>query len=175
MPRKKKVKKPSFDSAESKDSRNADKSVNFIEKNIHEAEIRGPKTEFMITPEAKTMIIEAKPEEKKEIPISESETGSKKERHYVRTAVILLILLIILDIVFLVYFLKPDLSFLKFNTGKVVEGVSTNLSKCEDGTLEGKCSGNKPFYCYNGELIKSAYNCGCPEGYKLKFQDCVKA
>lgn len=43
---------------------------------------------------------------------------------------------------------------------------------CEDGTIEGECSLNQPYFCNNGELIKSTYNCGCPLNKILINDDC---
>lgn len=47
-----------------------------------------------------------------------------------------------------------------------------NLPKCSDGTLYNECSTNKPYYCYEGDLVRKAATCGCPEGYPVNFQDC---
>jgi len=36
--------------------------------------------------------------------------------------------------------------------------------KCSDGTFYDKCSGQKPYFCSGGELVKRCSTCGCPEG-----------
>ena len=37
-----------------------------------------------------------------------------------------------------------------------------NYPNCSDGTYYNQCSETKPFYCFNGTLIKKASICGCP-------------
>jgi len=57
-----------------------------------------------------------------------------------------------------------------------MENVSTiaqELKKCADGTLSGKCSENRPYYCNNGSLINKAPICGCPENYTLNEEECA--
>ncbi|MFH0884363.1 MAG: transglutaminase-like domain-containing protein [Candidatus Micrarchaeota archaeon] len=54
----------------------------------------------------------------------------------------------------------------------------TNLAncppqKCDDGTVYGACSTEKPKYCRNGLLIFNATLCGCPEGQELFYTQCV--
>ncbi|PIU72787.1 hypothetical protein COS79_01040, partial [Candidatus Woesearchaeota archaeon CG06_land_8_20_14_3_00_33_13] len=49
--------------------------------------------------------------------------------------------------------------------------LGDETDKCSDGTLFGKCSSTKPYYCDNsdltyggnGILIKNCQKCGCPE------------
>jgi hypothetical protein len=102
-----------------------------------------------------------KSEEKKIKPI----------KNPVRLLVFLIILLVIVNLLTLYAYYKPDLgkvmNFFKFKTANAV-----NDSKCPDGTLDNKCSKNKPYYCYQKELVKKAGTCGCPEGYEKNFQDC---
>jgi len=97
----------------------------------------------------------------------------EKKKDYIFILVILLIILLVIDIITL-YFFRPDLfNFLKFQP-KVIE-VDKEVLRCSDGTPYDSCSKNKPYYCHNGELLKKAYTCGCPEGYITDFQDCKKA
>jgi len=35
---------------------------------------------------------------------------------------------------------------------------------CSDGTVFGQCSGNKPLFCQNGNLVNSCQSCGCSSG-----------
>jgi hypothetical protein len=99
---------------------------------------------------------------------------NKKNNNLGKTLVILVIILIIIDGLSLYYYFnknspkdsKDDVT----TTGKA---VSTS-KKCEDGTAYDQCSKNLPFFCYDGALIKKAALCGCPEGYKASFQNCVK-
>lgn len=114
--------------------------------------------------------------EKKKGEIEEPEVKRKK-KSYKGTLVFLIIVLLILDIFAWYFYYKPDIklsipSFLKpksDNTNQSVPG-----EKCADGTLYNTCSKNKPYFCYEGELLKKAATCGCPSGYKLGFQDCLK-
>ena len=39
-----------------------------------------------------------------------------------------------------------------------------DCNKCSDGTAFGKCSGAKPLYCDNGDLVNKCNLCGCPTG-----------
>jgi cytoskeletal protein RodZ len=110
--------------------------------------------------------------------LSSNNSLSKKEnRGYVKLLVILIVVLIIVDILSLVAYYKPDFSkIIKSNTANTTtNNKQASSTKCSDGTAESTCSKNKPFYCYNKALVKSASNCGCPTGYKQDFQDCVKA
>ena len=107
------------------------------------------------------------------------EFNEKKEKElkksYLKTLVILIIALVIVDSISLIYYYKPNISF-NFGSNSNKSNNSNNIvvkdSKCEDGTLFDSCSNNKPFYCYQGQLLKKAATCGCPEGYKIAFQDC---
>lgn len=45
---------------------------------------------------------------------------------------------------------------------------------CSDGTLNSRCSMNKPYYCLNHTLIKDPGRCGCQEGYKPHNDECIK-
>ncbi|MBS3080085.1 hypothetical protein J4221_01320 [Candidatus Pacearchaeota archaeon] len=107
-----------------------------------------------------------------EIYKEEKETKHKKPYF---TLVFLILMLVIFDIISFSYLGLFNLSL--FNLGNGVNN-SDNIQedfddkKCSDGTLYNNCSEDKPYYCYNGELIKKAFTCGCPEGYEVDFQDC---
>lgn len=105
---------------------------------------------------------------------NKEDSESVEKRKYVNVLVLLVILVIVIDLIAFIYYIKPDFDFLKFKSSNVVSNGNTKPvnGKCSDGTKEGACSTNKPYICYNGELLKSAYACGCPEGYKVDFQDC---
>jgi len=45
---------------------------------------------------------------------------------------------------------------------------------CEDKTLYNRCSLEKPYFCFNGTLVKNSTFCGCSYGYEPKENDCVK-
>jgi len=113
--------------------------------------------------------------EEKNYSKKEGEGGNKK---YVKILVTLIIILLIIDIISLVAYYKPDFSSMikSNNSVKINESSSNNINvkKCSDGTLIGGCSQQKPLFCYNGELLKNAAVCGCPSGYKIDFQSCVK-
>ena len=107
------------------------------------------------------------------------EPVSKKEgRKYVRTLVILVIILLVIDAVSLIAYYKPDIgSLFKLGDGNKA-GTNSNGSavngNCKDGTKNGECSTNKPYLCYSGDLVLNAPACGCPSGYKIDFRSCVK-
>ena len=109
-------------------------------------------------------------------PVTET-SGKKPMKKEVKVLVILVIILLIIDVLSLYLYYKPDLSgftdFFKFKSAKAIE-ESNNSKQCKDGTFYDNCSKNKPYYCYNGELLKKAANCGCPKGYNVDFQDCKK-
>jgi len=109
-----------------------------------------------------------------EISLTTNQNLTSRKKSPVKTLVILIILILLVDVVFFLAYLKPDLktTLSNFFKPRVVDNPST--LKCNDGTPYNSCAKNKPYYCYNGELLKSAYNCGCPEGYKIDFQDCKK-
>lgn len=86
-----------------------------------------------------------------------------KPNNKITILVILIVAIIVIDIYSYFYFQK-------FN----FRGLEITDIKCEDGTINGTCSKEKPFYCYNKELLKKAFTCGCPKGYKIYFQDCKK-
>lgn len=43
---------------------------------------------------------------------------------------------------------------------------------CSDGTFYDQCSTEKPYYCFNGTIIKNSTECGCPKDYRIKGNDC---
>jgi len=52
--------------------------------------------------------------------------------------------------------------------------AQTSKEKCSDGTLNGKCSSYKPFFCSDGELVPKPSECGCPSGSELKNGNCIQ-
>lgn len=105
----------------------------------------------------------------------EKTAAKKYNKKYVWILVCLIIIILVIDIIALVAYYKPDLSgFIKFNNSGSSVDRQNSSSKCSDGTADGSCSKNKPFYCYKGTLIKKSSLCGCPSGYKQDFQSCVK-
>ena len=106
----------------------------------------------------------------------EKSAAKKYNRKYVWILVCLIIIILVIDIIALFAYYKPDLSgIFKSQTKKGEQADGVGNRKCSDGTPEAECSKNKPFFCYNGKLLKSALMCGCPSGYVRDFQDCVKA
>lgn len=98
---------------------------------------------------------------------------SEKKKSYVGLLVFLIIILIVLDLASLYLYYKPEIKipdFFKFKQAKVV----SEPLKCADETPYNQCSKNKPYYCYNGNLLRNANMCGCPEGYEINFQSCKK-
>lgn len=49
-----------------------------------------------------------------------------------------------------------------------------SVLNCTDGTLYNQCSGDKPYYCSNGTLIKNASACGCPSDYRARGNECER-
>ncbi len=100
-----------------------------------------------------------------------------KKKKYVRILVILVIILLLMDVIALVAYYKPNFSGF-FKSGSSATGSNSNNSavkgQCKDGTKEGVCSSDKPYFCYEGNLVKKAAGCGCPAGYKIDFQDCKR-
>ncbi len=106
------------------------------------------------------------------------ENNEKKDINYpklkkLKVLVYLIIIIVVLDALVLLYFLKPNFDFFE-KSNNITEKVTTNGLACKDGTPNEKCSIEKPYYCYKGELLKKAFTCGCPIGYKADFQDCKK-
>lgn len=90
----------------------------------------------------------------------------KKKRSQIVTLAILVAVLILMDAV-IIYYL--------YNESKSTQEKSkSEVSRCSDQTPYSSCSTEKPYYCVNGELLKKAFTCGCPEGYEVNFQDCKK-
>ncbi len=94
----------------------------------------------------------------------------------IKLLVILVIILIIVDFLSLIFYIKPDFSSWKFNfVGSTQEKNASEYlqeGKCEDGTPFNACSDTLPLFCYNGELLDKAFSCGCPSGYVVEFQGC---
>lgn len=44
---------------------------------------------------------------------------------------------------------------------------------CGDGTAEGFCSNNQPYFCEDGKLIEKASICGCPEILNISGDSCI--
>jgi hypothetical protein len=103
----------------------------------------------------------------------------KKEKSgYAKFLVILIIILVVIDVISLIAYFQPDFSkVVKFSNSNssLPANKSTIKTKCSDGTALNSCSKNKPSYCYQGDLVSKANLCGCPSGYTLDFQSCVKA
>lgn len=68
-----------------------------------------------------------------------------------------------LAIIFIIYLL------LNFSGTNLFFG---NVLNCSDGTLYNHCSKEKPYYCFDGTLIKNSTFCGCPYDYRIKGNDC---
>ena len=45
---------------------------------------------------------------------------------------------------------------------------------CTDGTIYGQCSTTKPLYCDNGILVDKASLCGCPSGFTIYSDGCLR-
>ena len=105
-------------------------------------------------------------------------------KKYLGILITLIVLVLLVDLISVFAYYQPSMtirlpniilpSFLcKCNVASNVNTSSvTKPGYCKDGTADSTCSSNKPYYCYNGELLKNANACGCPSGYIQDFQDC---
>jgi hypothetical protein len=57
----------------------------------------------------------------------------------------------------------------------VEELIEKPVQRCNDGTIYSECSSQKPYYCLNGNIIKKASVCGCPENQIASNENCVSA
>ncbi|MBR9704018.1 hypothetical protein GOV12_01295 [Candidatus Pacearchaeota archaeon] len=111
---------------------------------------------------------------KKEV---KSVTSSDNRRH-LRTLIILIVIVLVIDVLSLLFYFGADLSDLFTtnigNDSDIIDDVNGNDNglKCEDGTPFNSCSEDKPYYCYQGQLVKKAVDCGCPLGKSRDFQNC---
>jgi hypothetical protein len=55
----------------------------------------------------------------------------------------------------------------------VNESFKDKTISCGDGTMDGNCSLNKPYYCYEGVLIEKASSCGCPKNFTQNKDSCT--
>lgn len=102
----------------------------------------------------------------------------KEKNPYVNILVFLIIVILLVDLLSIYFYYKPNLNlnFINSIKSKVSTGFSdNNVQTCEDGTPYNECSKDKPYYCYERNLLKKAATCGCPSGYQADFQSCVKA
>ena len=106
----------------------------------------------------------------------EKPAAKNRSKKYVWILVCLIVIVLVIDIIALFAYYKPDLSsFFKFNNSGSNSSVNgQGNGKCSDGTAEGTCSKDKPMFCYSGTLVKKASICGCPSSYVKDFQDCVQ-
>lgn len=49
------------------------------------------------------------------------------------------------------------------------------ILRCNDGTIYSECSVQKPYYCAEGNIIKKATKCGCPQNYIAENENCINA
>jgi len=56
----------------------------------------------------------------------------------------------------------------------VATGPVASPKACADGTREGECSANMPFYCLSNSLSPNPSKCGCPAGYAGDGESCVE-
>jgi len=70
-----------------------------------------------------------------------------KKKDFTRVVLFVLIFIFFILVFSLFYFSKSK----------------SEISFCGDGTLGGKCSDLKPYFCLNGTLVERASVCGCPE------------
>jgi len=61
------------------------------------------------------------------------------------------------------------LGFFFFSSSEEVKA----LQKCGDGTFEGYCSLNKPYFCSGGILVENVSFCGCPSSSSFSEGKCI--
>jgi hypothetical protein len=101
-----------------------------------------------------------------------SEKQISMDRGALRTIILLIIILIVVDFFSIIVYLSMN-NKINFNNSKSDNKVAVS-GECKDGTKYNECSINKPFFCYEGNLLRKAASCGCPPGYKPDFQECKK-
>ncbi|MDK2796308.1 MAG: hypothetical protein PWQ22_531 [Archaeoglobaceae archaeon] len=88
----------------------------------------------------------------------------------------IVIAIAILALSFSVLYIKPLFDTRIFEYKNIEESFKgiypIDKPKCEDGTVYGSCSINKPYYCLNGTLVKKASICGCSKDEVAKGDDC---
>jgi hypothetical protein len=118
----------------------------------------------------------------KEEELIETKYVNKLDKNTLAVLIVLVALLLIMDFSVAIFYFGSGID-INWNFGNKTSNGNTDnngnndgnsLSECSDGTRFNTCSKNKPFYCYQGQLIKKASLCGCPSGYKKDFQDCVE-
>ncbi|MEK6842187.1 MAG: hypothetical protein AABX84_00065, partial [Nanoarchaeota archaeon] len=80
-------------------------------------------------------------------------------------------MMIFLSVIFVIFFI--GFIWLFSDLVDVFEEIPYDNSMCGDGSLEGKCSTNKPYFCSNGILIIKAEICGCPNGFIASKDSCI--
>ena len=79
--------------------------------------------------------------------------------------------MIILSIFFVIFFI--GFVWLFSDLVDVYKEVPYDNSMCGDGSLAGKCSADKPYYCSEGILIEKSSVCGCPSGLMQSKDSCI--
>ena len=89
---------------------------------------------------------------------------SRKAKIYLAISLILTVI-----IIYFIFF------YTHCGSGKYMyDGECIPMVYCFDDTLSPQCSVNKPYRCIDGELIKSASVCGCPDGYSIDENSCTQ-
>jgi len=76
-----------------------------------------------------------------------------------------------MKIILIVLFITLSIAFLTVYDTKV--GLGAKTPTCSDGTIYDTCSRIRPYYCMDGQLIKSQKRCGCPKNMALEDSKCV--
>ncbi len=145
-----------------------EEEIEIVEINGDEADEFEEKEESQEREDEEKKVREEGRESSVDVQKEENKKRSGRKRG-IKALVFLLVLLFVVDALSLYAYYKPELP--KF-TG--FSSVDESVPKCKDKTPEGECSKEKPYYCSEGELLKKAYTCGCPAGYKVDFQGCKK-
>lgn len=70
-----------------------------------------------------------------------------------------------------------DNNYSNVDSNSIFNQIKTDtkiINYCDDGSIYGACSRNKPFFCdLNGILIKDINSCGCPSGEIQQNNECI--
>ncbi|MFA5412792.1 MAG: transglutaminase-like domain-containing protein [Candidatus Micrarchaeia archaeon] len=87
---------------------------------------------------------------------------SRKIERYIKCLAIAVLAMIVLFVVLL-------------QMNSVAGSAALLATNCADGTPNGQCSSNRPFYCSNGNISERADLCGCPPNSTMNGEFCEEA
>lgn len=97
------------------------------------------------------------------------EKGVREKKHFGISKSVLMLVLGVLGGIFITFLIFPEFSFK--DLGGLSEGPDVTI--CGDGSFNGSCSLDRPYYCNGSELVADSSLCGCPEFMKKSEDECV--